>query len=320
LATAGTAITAFTVGGVFFAVFDLSWNTSLLITAVVASTDAAAVFAVLGGAGLPRRLLMTLEVESGFNDPMAVLLTVGLLEAAHGGFGAGGWLVLGIRQLAGGAIVGLLVGRIGAAALRRPGPAELSRSPVLAMAIGGFAYGLAAVLGGSGFLAVYIAGLLIGRDVRFRKAVEVFHKGLASTAQIGLFLMLGLLVFPSDLPAVAGKALLIAAVLVFVARPLAVMVCLAPFGFSRGERIVASWAGLRGGVPIVLATFPLTELHPDGHLIFNIVFFVVLLSATVQGLTIARLARRLGVTEPSTLAVAETIGPLAAMVTIDPQP
>ena len=181
LATLGTAITAFTVGGLFFAVFHLSWNTSLLIAAVVASTDAAAVFAVLGNSGLPKRVLMTLEVESGFNDPMAVLLTVGLLEATHGGFGAGGWLLLGVRQLVGGAIVGLLVGRIGAAVLRRPGPAELSRSPVLAMAIGGFSYGLAAVLGGSGFLAVYIAGLLIGRDVRFRTAVEVFHKGLAST-------------------------------------------------------------------------------------------------------------------------------------------
>ena len=120
--------------------------------------------------------------------------------------------------------------------------------------------------------------------------------------------MLGLLVFPSDLPAVAGKALLIAIPLVFIARPLAVMVCLSPFGFTWRERVVVSWAGLRGGVPIVLATFPLTELHPDGHLIFNIVFFVVLLSATVQGLTITGLARRLGVTEPTTLVVPETIG------------
>lgn len=301
LATVGVVVTALVVAVVAVALLDVSATTALLTGAVVSSTDAAAVFSVLRGTQVPNRLRVLLEAESGGNDPMAVLLTVGFLAVAAGGVTADDWVVFGLRQLLGGVAVGAAVGWIGSVGLSRLPLGSPALYPVLGLGVAGLAYGTATVLGTSGFLAVYVAGIVVGAGApRRRRAVRSFHEGLASTAQIALFLLLGLLVFPSRLPDVALPALAVAATLVFVARPLAVAVSLPWFGFDRREVAFASWAGLRGAVPIVLATFPLTAGHPAGQAIFDVTFFVVLVSAAVQGLTVGGLARRLGLRSDTT--------------------
>lgn len=303
LATVGVALTAGVIALACHLVLGIDTTTSLLIGAVVASTDAAAVFSVLRGAPLPGRVRDVLQVESGLNDPMAVLLTIGVLEAWSGDPGAIDWLTFGLLQLGGGALAGIAVGWLGAHGLNRLHLPSASAYPVFALGVAGIAYGTSAAIGGSGFLAVYVAGLVVGhRAPRHRRLVRSFHDGLGSVAQIGLFFLLGLLVFPTDLPAFAGRGLLVAFVLVLVARPLAIVACLPWFGTDRRETAIVAWSGLRGAVPIVLATFPLIAGHPEGVLVFNIIFFVVLVSAAVQGLGVAPLARWLGL-EPGTDAV-----------------
>jgi cell volume regulation protein A len=295
LATVGVALTAGVVALFTWSVLGLEGSTALLIGAVVASTDAAAVFAAMRGAPLPERVRQLLQVESGFNDPMAVLLTVGAIEVWRGAPAAGDWLAFGALQLGGGAIVGLGLGLGGARILGRVRLANASAYPVFALAVAGLAYGTATTAGASGFLAVYVAGLVVGNRVpRHRRLIRSFHDGLSSVAEIGLFLLLGLLVFPSQVLDLSGRGLLIALVLVFVARPLAVWLVLPWFSIPAREAWIVAWAGLRGAVPIVLATFPLSAGHPDGPLIFDVVFFVVVVSAAVQGATVAPLARRLG--------------------------
>ena len=310
LATVGVGVTAAVVAAASSVVLGTSFTTALLIGAVVASTDAAAVFAVLRSAPLPRRLSALLEAESGSNDPMAILLTVGLLATVEGPVAPAEWVVFGVRQLVGGAAVGIAVGCAGAAALNRSGLSSAGLYSVLGLGVAGLAYGVGAGLGTSGFLAVYVAGIVVAaRSPRQRRSLRTFHEGLAATAQIGLFLLLGLLVFPSQLPPVALDATVIALVLVLVARPLAALVCLVPFRMRAREVAFAGWAGLRGAVPIVLATFPLTAGYEDGALIFDVVFFVVLVSALLQGFTVTAVAARLGLrAEPTPWSeVAEVI-------------
>lgn len=295
LANVGVLVTTGVTGAVLVPLLDLDWRTALLLGAIVSSTDAAAVFDLLRRAPLPRRLGAALEVESGANDPFAVILTVGLLATIDGSPTAADWLVYGARQLVGGVVVGVGTGLAGAWLLRRvPLPAQ-GLYPVAAFAIAFLTYGLGASIGASGLFATYLAGILVGTRVpRHRRVVRNFATSLASTAEIGLFLLLGLLVFPSELPGVALPALAVTAVLVLVARPLAVAVSLTPFGFGWREQAVVSWAGLRGAVPIVLATFPFTAGLDAANTIFDVVFFVVLVSVTVQGLTVVPLVRRLG--------------------------
>ena len=277
------------------ALLNVDPATGMLIGSVVASTDAAAVFALLRSAPLPRRLTAVLEVESGANDAIAVVLTAGVLATLESEPTVASWAWFVAAQLGGGLLIGLLVGGGGALVLTRIRLGGDGLPAVLALAVGGLAYGLAARAGASGFLAVYVAGLLVGALVpRHRRAIRSFHEGLANTAEIGLFLMLGMLVFPSQLVPFAGPALALTAVLVLVARPAAVLACLSWFGYTPRELAVMSWAGLRGAVPIVLATFPLSANHPEGALIFNLVFFVVIVSAALQGMTVAPLVRRLG--------------------------
>jgi len=310
LATIGVLVTAGVVAGAAALFFDIDGTTALLIGAVVASTDAAAVFSVLRNVGMPRRLNHLLEAESGANDPMAVLLTVGLLATWEEHVTTADWVVFGIRQLGGGLAVGVVIGFVGAELLTRAQLTSTSLYPVLGLGLGGLAYGAAAQLHMSGFLAVYLTGLVVAaRAPSRRRAVRAFHQGLASTAQIGLFLLLGLLVFPSRLDDELLGALGIALVLVLVARPLAVLVSVGWMRFRLAELALVSWAGLRGAVPIVLATFPLTAGYPEGELIFDVVFFVVVISVLLQGLTAAGLARRLGLeTEPDVAAsVAEAL-------------
>ncbi len=295
LATVGVGVTAAVVAAASSIVLDAPFTTALLIGAVVASTDAAAVFAVLRKAPLPRRLSALMEAESGSNDPMAILLTVGLLATVEGPVAPAEWVVFGLVQLVGGAVVGVAVGYVGALALNRSRLGSAGLYSVLGLGVAGLAYGVGAGLGTSGFLAVYVAGIVLAaRSPRHRRSLRTFHEGLAATAQIGLFLLLGLLVFPAQLPPVALDATAIALVLVFVARPLAVLLCLLPFRMGAREVAFAGWAGLRGAVPIVLATFPLTAGYEDGVLIFDVVFFVVLVSAMVQGFTMTPVAARLG--------------------------
>jgi cell volume regulation protein A len=242
------------------------------------------------------RLGALLEVESGGNDPMAVLLTVGLLSASEHAVSPTSWVVFGVRELFGGLLVGAVVGWFAGQVLRRSGDRIGEATlPLLGVGTAAACYGLGALVGASGFLAVYVGGIVFA-SVEPEASVPLasFLRGLATVAQVGLFILLGILVFPSHLGAVALRALALAAVLMFVARPVAAVTVLPWFGFDRREVAWLSWAGLRGAVPIVLATFPLTEGHPAGELIFDTTFFVVLVSAAVQGTTVMPLARRLG--------------------------
>jgi potassium/hydrogen antiporter len=309
LSNLGVVVTAGLVALGVRALLSTDWPTALVIGAVVSSTDAAAVFDLLRKAPLPRRVAGILEVESGANDPFAILLTIGILESLNGGPSVTDWFVFGASQLLGGLVMGLAVGLTGARVMRLELRAE-GFYPLMALGLAGTAYGLAAVVGGSGFLAVYVAGLVIGaQEHRHRRSIRGFHTSLASGADIALFLLLGLLVFPSRLPAVALPALAVAAVLVFVARPVAVFVCTLPFGLEWREKAVLAWGGLRGAVPIVLATFPAAYGFPQGEVIFDVVFFVVLTSVLVQGTTMVPLVRRLGMAEarPAWRSVAEVL-------------
>lgn len=302
LATLGVLVTALVTGVAAAWVLDVPVLEGLLLGSIVGSTDAAAVFAVLRarGVNLSRRLADTLELESGSNDPMAVFLVVGLLEVLLGrrelGPGLAGLFVV---QMSVGLAVGLLVGRLtlrGVASLSLAGEGLY---PVATTAAGLLAYSLAAVLGGSGFLAVYVAGIVIGNGaLPLRSSVLRFHDATAWLAQIAMFLLLGLLSFPSRLQQVAGQGLAIAAVLTLVARPLAVALFLAPFSFSPREVAFVSWVGLKGAVPIVLAMFPLILGLPDSKVMFDVVFFVVIVSALTQGWSLPFVARWLGLQRP----------------------
>jgi cell volume regulation protein A len=326
LANVGVVVTTAVIGSSLVLLLDLSWQVALLLGAIVSSTDAAAVFDLLRRAPLPRRVAAVLEVESGTNDPFAVILTVGLLATIDGAPTWIDWLLYGGRQLVGGIVVGVVVGAAGAWLLRTVRLPAQGLYPVAALAVALLAYGVGAGLGASGLFATYLAGILVGRGApRHRSVIRNFSTSLASAAEIGLFLLLGLLVFPSELPSVALPALAVTGVLLLLARPLAVAVSLAPFGFSWREHLVVSWAGLRGAVPIVLATFPFTAGLPSASTIFDVVFFVVLVSVTLQGLTVVPLVRRLGLAtgRPAWETVAEAApidlaGPTMVELTVTP--
>src|SRR5690606_6299461 len=298
LATVGVLVTAIVTGVAAAWILDWPLLGGLMIGAIVGSTDAAAVFAQLRNAGihLRKRLKSVLEVESASNDPMAIFLTIGLIEVLANEVPLGFGLVkLFLMQMGVGALVGVGVGRGTVALLKRIRLQASGMYPVLVTACGLLAFGLAANLGGSGFLAIFIAGTLVGNShFAFKRMVILFHDGLAWLAQITMFVVLGLLIDPLALTAVWVEGLLIALALMLVARPLAVWPLLPLFEFNARETALVSWVGLRGSVPIVLAIFPLLFELPGAAVIFNVVFFVVLISAVVQGSTIAFAARRLG--------------------------
>jgi cell volume regulation protein A len=303
LSTVGVLLTSLITGLAAARVLGLPLLQGLLVGSIVGSTDAAAVFSVLRSSGLrlPERLTATLEVESGANDPMAIFLTLGLVGLITGSADsplALLWLFLG--QFGVGTLAGLLVGRLATWAVNRVNLDTPGLYPLLALAFALVAFGAAAVLGGSGFLAVYIAGIVLGSSsIVFRRGIFSFHDAIAWLAQIVLFVMLGLLSFPSRLLAVAWEGLLIALVLILVARPLAVWASVWPFRFRRRELTFLSWVGLKGAVPITLATFPLLAGVPKSGQIFNAVFFVVLLSALSQGWSLPLVARWLHIGRPA---------------------
>lgn len=294
LATVGVVITAGVIGLACILLLDLPPLEALLVGALVSSTDAAAVFALLKQANLSLhpRVGATLEVESGSNDPMAVFLTIVLLEAVLQQQSPGAEALLYFVQQMG---IGLLGGFVGGWLLVRViSRLELSTAlyPLLALFGGLLIFGVVSELNGSGFLAVYLAGLFAGNSrLRSMNAILGFNDGIAWLAQIGLFLILGLLITPAELIGYAVPALLIAMTLILIARPLAVLSCLVPLGFRWRELSFISWVGLRGAVPIVLAMFPLLAGIEHAREMFNVAFFVVLISLVVQGTTVAPFAR-----------------------------
>ena len=303
LASLGVVLTAAIVGLFVMVILDLPWIVALLGASIVSSTDAAAVFAVFRARGMQvkQRLVSLLEVESGSNDPMALFLTMVCLQLLMGDLTPGpdvAWFFL--QQAVLGGVIGWLVARGTVVVLTRIGLDSAGLYPVLTSAAGLLAYGAAAVVGGSGFLAVYVAGIVLGsRRLPFRRAVFMFHDGLAWLAQIVMFTLLGLLSSPSRLGAASETGLLIAGLLVFVARPLAVAACLLPFRYSLREMAFVAWGGLKGAVPIILATYPLLRGLEGAQGLFDIVFFAVLVSAVTQGWTLPFAARLLGLQEHS---------------------
>ena len=298
LAFLGTTITAVIAGGAAVLLFDLDFLEGLIVGAAVAATDSAAIFAVLRGSRLRRRLARTLEGESGMNDPVALLLVTGFIDwIQEPGFGALDMAVNLAVSLSIGVVVGVLVGFGARAAFRNLDLPSPGLYPVASLATAAVAYGLAEVPHGSGFLSVYIAALVLGSGtIPARGSTIAFHQGISWTAQIALFVVLGLLVFPSSLGAIAPEGIALAAALMFVARPIAAIVATALSPFNMRERLMLGWAGLRGAIPIWLATFPVIAGVEDGELIFNSIFFVVVASTLIQGATFESLARRLGLT------------------------
>lgn len=302
LSTIGVLLTAVVVA--IFALFILhfSFLEGLLLGAIISATDAAAVFSVLGAKNLrlSGKLLPLLELESGTNDPMSVFLTLGLtrlLTDPHASL----WsvLLLFVQQMGIGAIIGLLTGWGAIWLISRLKLDVAALYPVLTIALALFSYGLTATLGGSGFLAVYLMGLLIGNSSIHRiSRLTGFHNAISWFMQIAMFLLLGLLVFPSHLPSVIGVGLLITAVAIFIARPISVLLSLFPVKMTLNEKLFTSWVGLRGAVPIVLATFPLLAGLPKASYLFDLVFFVVLASVLLQGASAPFVARWLGVILP----------------------
>lgn len=313
LATVGVVVTAGVVALAGWSILGLSGETALLLGAVIASTDAAAVFAALRDSPLPLRTQRLLQLESGMNDPVAVLLTVGMVEVWRSDPGTGDWLVFLSVQLVAGGLVGLVVGVAGKALVDRVRGRAVSSLGVVVLGIAAVSYGLAAAVGGSGFLAVYLTGVVVATSRRRTRGVLQFHEGLAATAQGVLFLMLGILVFPSELVDNLGDALVVTAVLVLVARPAAVMGVLVWFRIPVARMVLISWAGLRGAVPVVLATIPLTAGHPDGPFVFDVVFVVVLVSVAVQGPTLGPLVARLGIVPDQPRSIEPEIVPIESL-------
>jgi cell volume regulation protein A len=302
LSTLGVVVSVAVVGLAAHLVLRVSWTIALLVGAVLASTDAAAVFSVLRRVPLPRRLTGLLEAESGFNDAPVVILVLALsAQASPGGGSHAPWwqlLFIAVAELAGGAATGLLIGYTGGHLMRRIAPSSSGLFSIGVVSLTVLAYAAGAMVHTSGFLAAYLSALLLGNmRLPHRAAVRGFAQALGWLAQIGLFVMLGLLVHPAQLTGQIVKAIVIGLVLLLVARPLSVIVSLTPFRMPWRDQAFLSWAGLRGGVPVVLATVPLTAGTPHVEWLFDLVFVLVVIFTLVQAPTLPWVARRLAVTD-----------------------
>jgi potassium/hydrogen antiporter len=298
LATIGTAVTAVIAGLAAKLIFGLSTLEGMLVGAAIAATDSAAIFAVLRRSTLEKRLARSLEGESGMNDPVALLLVIGFIEwIQQPGYGLADMAGLLALKLAIGIAVGVAIGRLSVFALNATRLPTDGIYPVATIAIAGLAYGIAEVGHGSGLLATYLAALALGgASIPARRTVVAFHEGLGWVAQIALFILLGLLVFPSNLDDVALKGLALSAALILLARPVAAFAATALAPLNVREKAMLGWAGLRGATPIWLATFPVVAGVGTGEELFSIVFFVVVSSTLVQGASFEPLAKRLGLT------------------------
>ncbi len=313
LASIGVVLTAslFAFGAMLL--LDLTWLEGLLLGSIVGSTDAAAVFFLLriGGINIRDQVRSTLEVESGTNDPMAIFLTIALVEVLASGEGISGlnadFLMLFIEQMALGLIFGLLGGMMIVWILNRF-TSDRSLAPIFALALGLLVFAFTGAIGGSGFLAVYVAGIYSGnRRIFAREAIARFHAGLTWLAQIIMFIVLGLLATPSQFPSIAIPAILLGLFLVFIARPLAVWLSLLPFQMTQQETGFVAWVGLRGAVSILLAILPLLGGMENGLLFFNIAFIIVMVSLVLQGWTIKPVARKLGLIIPPRMGEVDKI-------------
>lgn len=302
LASLGVVLTALPVGLFTAWVFDIDWRLGLLLGSIVGSTDAAAVFALLRSSGtrLNERVANTLEIESGINDPTAIFLTTLMIAVLMAPGELQGWELARqlVVQFGLGGILGLALGRAMAWVMHRAHVGE-GLSALLLCSGGVTAFALVGALGGSGFVAVYLVGLVVGNRMR-RSAENLLRAmdGMAWLAQSSMFLLLGLLVTPAEIPAIAWHALAVSAFLMLAARPAAVWLCLRPFRFAPREVAFIGWIGLRGAVPIVLAVFPLLAGVPNAELLFNVAFVVVVTSLLLQGSSVPFAARRLGVGLP----------------------
>ncbi len=324
LAIPGTILTAAVTGLVATVLFDLSLLEGMLLGSIVSVTDTAAIFGLLRHSRLRTQVARTLEGEAGLNDPVAVLLVVGFIDWIQTpGYGLGDMTLLFAREVVIGVAIGVAVGWLAIHGLRRAWLGSEAGYVIGTIGAAAVAFGAASSLHGSGFLAVYLAGLALGSvPIPAKRAVTVFHEGLALVAQVTMFVVLGLLVFPSQLGDVALEGTLLALVLVLVARPIATFASTTFAGFTAREQSVVAWAGLRGAVPVVLATFPVIDGVPESLDYFNIVFFAVLLSTLLQGATFEPFAQALGVTTQASpqpvLRRERTAGQGAQILTVRP--
>ncbi|MEF2072855.1 potassium/proton antiporter [Consotaella aegiceratis] len=313
LATLGVALTTAIFGAAAVYLLDLSWLEGILLGAIVGSTDAAAVFFLLriGGINIRERVRATLEIESGSNDPMAIFLAIALVELLSAGQGLESvdrrFLIMFLQQigigfvagLAGGWMILILVNRLNL---------ERGLTPIFTLALSLLVFSATGAVGGSGFLAVYVAGLTTGNSrIRSAATLKRFQDGMSWLAQIVMFLVLGLLATPSQFAQIVIPATLLALFLIFVARPLAVWLCLLPFNFQRRETAFVSWVGLRGAVSILLAILPIIGGIDSNRIFFNTAFIIVLVSLLVQGWTIGMMARRLGLVVPPRIGPVEKV-------------
>jgi cell volume regulation protein A len=298
LATLGTLATALLAGVAAKWIFGLSWLEGMIVGAAIAATDSAAIFAVLRNSTLEKRLARSLEGESGMNDPVALLLVIGFIEwIQQPGYGAADMIGLIALKIAVGIVVGLALGKLAVWVIERIELPSDGIYPVATISAAALAYGVSEVAHGSGLLAVYLTALALGSArIPAKRSVISFHEGLGWVSQIGLFILLGVLVFPGDLGGVAIKGLALSAALIFVARPLATFLATAFTSFNFREKVMLGWAGLRGATPIWLATFPVVAGVRSGEEEFAIVFFVVVTSTLVQGASFEPLAKRLRLT------------------------
>ncbi|MCZ2524130.1 potassium/proton antiporter [Streptomyces sp. HB2AG] len=302
LATAGVGISVTVTAAGAHWLLGMDWNLALLLGAIVSSTDAAAVFAVLRSLPLPQKVTGLLEAESGFNDAPTIILVLVFSTAATESpapLDIAGNLVY---QLAAGGALGLVIGRLGAVALRHIALPATGLYPLATVGFGIVAFAAAGAAGASGIIAAYLASMVLGNSkLPHRAATRSFAEGAGWLAQIGLFVMLGLLVTPGELPSAVVPALVIGLFLLLVARPVSVALCLLPFRVPRREQAFISWAGLRGAVPIVLATFPVVSGVAGADGLLNIVFVLVVAFTLLQGPTLPAAARRLGLTRPGAM-------------------
>ena len=311
LSTAGVLLTALFTGLFIWWLSGMSWTniqlpliTSLLLASTMSSTDSASVFAILRSQkmNLKHNLRPMLELESGSNDPMAYMLTIVLIQFIQSsGMGVGNILGSFIIQFIVGAVAGYLLGKLAILMLNKLNIDNQSLYPILLLAFVFFTFSITDLLKGNGYLAVYIAGMMVGNNkIMYRKEIYTFMDGLTWLFQIIMFLCLGLLVNPHEMLEVSVVALLIGIFMIVIGRPLSVFLCLLPFGkkITMKSRLFISWVGLRGAVPIIFATYPVVANVPGAHSIFNIVFFITIVSLIVQGTTVSWVARILGLSTP----------------------
>ena len=298
LATLGTLATALLAGVAAKWIFGLTWLEGMIVGAAIAATDSAAIFAMLRNSTLEKRLARSLEGESGMNDPVALLLVIGFIEwIQQPNYGAADMIGLIALKIVVGIVVGLALGRLAVWVIERIELPSDGIYPVATIAAAALAYGVSEVAQGSGLLAVYLTALALGSArIPAKRSVVSFHEGLGWVSQIGLFILLGLLVFPGDLGSVAAKGLGLSAVLIFLARPIATFAATVFSPLNVREKLMLGWAGLRGATPIWLATFPVVAGVRSGEEEFAIVFFVVVTSTLVQGASFEPLAKRLRLT------------------------